>query len=51
MLSRRDFSILIYPKLLPKVSKNRINIEVRKHPCPERNLDDIRTAFKHFGMI
>lgn len=37
--------------LSPKVSKNRINIEVRKHPCPEGKLDDIRNTFIHFGMI
>lgn len=37
--------------LSPKTANNRIDLNKRKHPCPENKLRDIKKAFQHFGMI
>lgn len=37
--------------LSPKVANNRNNVNVRLFPCPENKQEEIKKAFKYFGMI
>ena len=37
--------------LNPKMAPNRQDPERRVSPCPDNKLDDIKEAFRHFGMI
>jgi hypothetical protein len=37
--------------LNPKVSARRYSENKRVHPCPENKQEDIKAAFRHFGMI
>ena len=37
--------------LEPKIAPNRLDPNSRVHPCPDNKLDDIKNAFRHFGMI
>jgi len=34
-----------------KVSPNRKNLKERLYPCPEQKLEDMKEAFRHFGML
>ena len=37
--------------LSPRVSHNRYDVNLRTHPCPAGKQDDLKQAFRHFGMI
>jgi len=37
--------------LSPKVANNRNDMNKREYPCPAEKQEDIRKAFKHFGML
>jgi hypothetical protein len=37
--------------LYPRVAYNRNDTNKRKYPCPAEKQEDIRNAFKHFGML
>ncbi|MGC8718381.1 MAG: hypothetical protein ACP5TY_00030 [Thermodesulforhabdaceae bacterium] len=37
--------------LSPEVANNRNDMNKREYPCPAEKQEDIRKAFKHFGML
>lgn len=37
--------------LSPKVANNRTDVNKREYPCPEEKQEDIKKAFKYFGML
>jgi len=34
-----------------RTSPNRENPNIRKHPCPEHKIEDIKQAFRHYKML
>lgn len=37
--------------LEPKMAPNRHDPNSRVHPCPDTKLEDVKEAFRHFGML